>query len=72
MSRTLRGLDSRRPFSSAGPASAKPASALARVVGAILAIVALSTALLGTAAASYATFRVVRLSPADAIRRGGW
>lgn len=28
--------------------------------------------LLGTAAASYATFRVVRMSPADAIRRGGW
>ena len=28
--------------------------------------------LLGTAAAFYATVRVVRLSPADAIRRGGW
>lgn len=28
--------------------------------------------LLGTAAAAYATIRVVRLSPADAIRRGGW
>jgi len=27
---------------------------------------------LGTAAAFYATVRVVRLSPADAIRRGGW
>jgi ABC-type antimicrobial peptide transport system permease subunit len=28
--------------------------------------------LLGTASAAYATVRVVRLSPADAIRRGGW
>jgi ABC-type antimicrobial peptide transport system permease subunit len=28
--------------------------------------------LLGTASAAYATLRVVRLSPADAIRRGGW
>ena len=28
--------------------------------------------LLGTASAAYATFRVVRLSPAEAIRRGGW